>query len=275
MMSRRSMARRRPELWLYGVFAIVATAFYTKDGLGAIFALGVTPGIRTWLRLYVVIGLFGLLTVGRLVTVLEGRRRLAAAAAVVGLLVVGVLDQTSPGVAPNYEANRTHLAQVAAMTRQLEAELAPRCAVFQLPVVRFPDSVNPGTLGNYELYLPYLASSSDLRWSFGAIQGTAAAEWQSRLPADVPQLIEDLAAADFCAVTVDTRGYDQPSVILDRLTSALGASLAHSTDGRLVTFDLRPLRAQLVASDGEVSVAARGHRILHPFEPASAAGSAT
>ena len=68
MVSSRAWGRRQPELWAYGVMAPVALAFYTKDGLGALFALFVGPEIRTGLRLYVVIGMFGLLAVGRMLT---------------------------------------------------------------------------------------------------------------------------------------------------------------------------------------------------------------
>jgi hypothetical protein len=272
-MSSRSWGRRVPDLWLYGVMTMVATAFYTKDGLGAIFALAVSPGIRTWLRLYVVIGLFGLLAVGRLLSTVGVRfGRVAGVCAAGVVLLLGVLDQTSPNAAPRYEANRAQLAAVTSVTSRLEASLPSGCAVFQLPVVRFPDGPPTAKLGYYDLELPYLASTQ-LRWSFGAVQSTTASEWQTRLPADPAALSDDLAAAGFCAVLVDTQGYEQPASILSQLTRELGQAAATSTDSRLVAFDLRERRSELEARLGADATAMKGFQVLHPFaEPSTTVG---
>ena len=139
MVSRRAWSRRQPELWAYGVLAAVALAFYTKDGLGALFALFVGPEIRTWLRLYVVIGMFGLLAIGRLLTTMGAKRGFRwEGLACAFVLVVGVLDQTNPGAAPNYAANRQQLASISALTSELESRLEPGCSVFQVLIVRLP-----------------------------------------------------------------------------------------------------------------------------------------
>ena len=218
MVSPRSWSRHQPEFWAYGVLALVALAFYTKDGLGAVFALFVAPEIRTWLRLYVVIGMFGLLALGRVVTVLGarlGNRWATLACALV--VVIGVLDQTSPGAAPDYASNRQRLASISALTGQLESRLEPGCAVFQVPIVRFPGSKPLVKLRDYDLELPYLASTQ-LRWSYGAIGGTTQAEWQQRLPNDPPSLLDDLeprTSAPFKWMGTD----DDPTVILDQMST--------------------------------------------------------
>ena len=80
-----------------GLLTVAASRSYTRGGLGALAAIVVTPQIRTWSRLVLVIGLLGLLAVGLLMTRVE--RRLSRRG---GLVVAGwsssfgVLDQTNP-----------------------------------------------------------------------------------------------------------------------------------------------------------------------------------
>jgi hypothetical protein len=265
LLDRSSWARRQPDLWGYGVLALVAAAFYTKDGLGAVFALAVSPDIRSWLRLYVVIALFGLLAVGRLLTTLRGRRGPGLGlVACVGVLLLGIFDQTNSAAAPRYEQTRQQLAAVSTLTGALESRYPEGCTVFQLPVIRFPGSAPVGRVNDYDLELPYLASSR-LRWSYGAIGGTAAAEWQFRLPGDPAALSDDLAAAGFCAVVVDTWGYEQPETLIATLSRELGPSVATASDGRLVAFHLGRRRADLVARIGSEATDAKGHQVLYPF----------
>ena len=59
--------------------------------------------------------------------------------------------------------------------------------------------------------------------------------------------------------------------MLDQTSSELGAAIATSTDGRLVAFDLRPRREQLVERLGPAAVLEMGDRVLNPF-PVRATG---
>ena len=102
---------------------------------------------------------------------------------------------------------------------------------------------------------------------------TTASEWQSRPAADPAALSDDLAAAGFCAVLVDTQGYEQPASILTQLTRELGQAAAISTDSRLVAFDLRERRSELEARLGAEATAMKGFQVLHPFsEPSMTVG---
>ncbi|SDP27044.1 hypothetical protein SAMN04489867_1912 [Pedococcus dokdonensis] len=223
---------------------LVALAFYTKGGLGSLFALFVTPQIRTWSRLVVVIGLLGLLAVG-LWASRPGRSRGAAWPLAAGLILLGVLDQTNPGVAPDYTALRATQQDLTRFTSDLRAATGPGCAVFQLPVTRFPEEPPAGAMGDYDHFLPSLASPKDLAWSYGAMRGTSRADWQLALPVgDTPALLDDLAAAGFCAVEVDRAGYSTATATdpTADLTKALGPATAQTRDGGLTAYSLAPLR---------------------------------
>jgi hypothetical protein len=223
------------------VLLLVALGFYTKGGLGSVVALFLTPQIRTWSRLVVVIGLFGLLAVG-LWASRPGRSRRAAWPLAAGLILVGVLDQTNPGVAPDYQALRATQQDLTRFTAAIRQSTGPGCAVFQLPVTRYPEEPPRGSMGDYEHFLPALSSPSDLAWSYGAMRGTARADWQLALPvSDTPRLLDDLAAAGFCAVEVNRSGYALGGDPTGALTSALGPATAQTRDGTLAAYSLAVL----------------------------------
>ncbi len=256
-----------PLLSTLGLLTVVAVAFYTRGGLGALAAIVVTPQIRTWSRLVLVIGLLGLLAIGILLTRLENRLGRGRGLAIAGfVLVVGVLDQTNPAEAPTYDTLSTTAGAVSAYVAHLESVLPAGCTVFQAPVMPFPENAPIAAMKDYDQLRSYV-ESSDLRWSYGAMRGTSAGDWQLVLPAvtDTAPFTSDLAAADFCALEVDRAGLTESAPVVTALTDALGAPLSTSSDGRLLAFDLRPLRASLVASVGSFGVQERGAAVLQPF----------
>ena len=255
--------RVRPLPGLLSALALICLGFYARGSLGSLVALFVTPQIRTWSRFVVLIGLLGLLVVGLALTwagAQRGRRIVWPLAAVVTLL--GVLDQTSPAAAPHYEALRQRAADLAAYTGALHREVGD-CPVFQLPVVAFPEEPPPGRMGDYDHLLPSTFAPAGLSWSYGAIRGTAHADWQLALPvARTPQLLDDIAAAGFCAVEVDRDGYaggDDPSADIEDI---VGAPVASADAEARDAYDLRQLPASRSRRDA----------VLRPVV-ASAAGS--
>ncbi len=227
------------ELRRWSALSLVATAFYIVGGMGAFVALFFTPQLRTWSRFSLYLVLLGLLAVGWWVSRLQERRGVVTAGLVaVALTVVGVLDQTNPGQAPDHAAAAQRFDVLTAYARQLETATGPGCAVFQLPVVPFPESAGVGQMNGYDQLLPYLASK-DLRFSSGAMRGTARADWQLGVDLEDPSaLARELAAAGFCAVEVDSQGFTQDTDPRPRLEAALGAPVARSGDGVFTAYRL-------------------------------------
>ena len=167
-------------------------------------------------------------------------------------------------MAPDYQALRAASTAMTTYATTLKSAVGAGCSIFQLPVVPFPEQAPTLTMTDYDQLRPYVVSSG-LRWSYGAMRGTAAADWQLALPslgAD-GALVDDLASAGFCAVEVDTRGLTQPAATVTTLTSALGAPIATTPDGQLVAFDLRGHRTALIGSLGSSAVQQRGDRVLN------------
>jgi hypothetical protein len=254
-----------PELGILGLLTVVALSFYSIGGLGSFVALFVTPQIRTWSRIFVIIALFGLLAVGHWVSVLSRRNRILGMLCASALLLIGVLDQTNPAMAPDYQNLRNEVASLTTFTRSLESKVGPGCSVFQLPIVPFPENPPVHDMTDYAHFRPSLVSSS-LSWSYGAIKGTSLADWQLALPQkSTVALLDDLVAAGFCAVEVDGAGYADRGATLDKeLTALLGQPISTTHDDRNLAWDLAPRRTSLMSRIGAHQVKATGDMVLHP-----------
>lgn len=255
-----------PELGMLGVLTVVAFSFFSIGGLGSFLALFLTPQIRTWSRFFVIIALFGLLAVGYWLSLISRRNRILGLLAAGVLLVIGVLDQTNPAMAPNYKNLRSQVADLTTFSHTIEARVGPGCSVFQLPVVPFPESPPVHHMDGYAHFKPYLVSSS-LRWSFGGFRGTSLADWQLALPQkSTATLIDDLVAVGFCAIEVDRAGFaDRAAALEGDLRRLLGAPISTTNDHRLVAWDLALARAALTSQLGAERVKATGDLVLHPL----------
>lgn len=218
----------------------VCFMFFIVGGMGAFTAIFFTVQVRTWSRISLVIMLFGLLAVGYWLTSMKARSwgSKAVVGASIGLLIIGVLDQTNPVKAPRYDDISQRLSDVSPYVVALEGRLEAGCGVFQLPVVPFPESFGAGRMNGYDQLIPYLLSNN-LRWSVGAMRGTAAADWQKAMDLrDVANAADELAAAGFCAIEVDTQGFDRETDPRRKLALELGPPIAQSRDGVYVAYAL-------------------------------------
>jgi hypothetical protein len=177
------------------------------------------------------------------------------------ILVVGVLDQTNPARAPDHAQLAAEMNEARTYTASLRGAVGPDCGVFQLPVVKFPESAGTERMNGYDQLIPYLASSG-LRWSSGAMRGTAEADWQLATELDdVDRWSRDLAAAGFCALDVNTNGFDATSDPRGRLQAALGSPIAQTADGVSVAYRLPPSQSADGTVLEPVVVSLEGHEI--------------
>ena len=230
-----------------GVVMIAALLIATEGGLSRVLELVGLQGVRAWNRIAIVIAFAGIVVLARLldrVRVLIRRRhwgspRLVWVSVLALVVVIGVLDQSSPALMPDPAARaslwRSDGAFVAAMQRQLPKQ----AMVFELPVVDFPDHSAVQRLSAYDLIKEGYLHSTTLRWSAGGVRGRDG-EWQwpaSHLP--MRDLVRGVTAIGFSALTVDRYGYgDNGSSEVKELDALLGAPIATSRH-RLVAWDLR------------------------------------
>ena len=86
----------------------------------------------------------GLAQIGRWAR--PGWPRLAAAAGLGAVLVVGILDQTNRRLLPDYDGVGEQFASDAEFVGRIESALPPRSMVFQLPLCEFPEGSPPGRM---------------------------------------------------------------------------------------------------------------------------------
>ena len=103
--------------------------------------------------------------------------------------------------------------------------------IFQLPYTDFPVEILRGRMFNNDHGRPYVHSER-LRWSWGAISGTTAAEWNKGvavLPA--PIMVHLLHHAGFAGIWLDLFGYDRGNSPEAQHSQSLGVATKRSEDG--------------------------------------------
>lgn len=181
--------------------------------------------------------------------------RLGAGVGIAALLVVGVLDQVSPAVVPDYQATAQRWHSDARFVSHVERTLPRGASVFQLPYRFFPEAQMRGALGPYDLGRLYLHSSG-LRWSWGGMRGRQAGDWPASTSVKpVEEMLDRVAAAGFDGLVDDVGvGYRAGAASPDDITKALGQRPFVSRDRELLFWDLRERRRALRARLGAAGV---------------------
>jgi phosphoglycerol transferase len=226
------------------LLTLAATLLATIGGLGSIFALLVSPQIRSYNRISVYIAFFALLAIALALDRGLGRRmtKLSSNAgylAVIALLTaMGLADQTTPGFVPNYRALASAFRSDARFVRSIEKQLPPGAMVFQLPYRAFPEA------SSYDLARGYLHSRT-LRWSYGAMANERSDFWQRDVQwQPVPEMVRRLAAAGFSGIYIDRKLYPDNGASFERdLSESLGQEPLVSVESALSFFNLEIYKA--------------------------------
>ncbi|MEA2224454.1 MAG: hypothetical protein QOH83_2830, partial [Solirubrobacteraceae bacterium] len=271
---------RRARIATAGAVALVAFLIGTVGGGSALIAYELSPQVRAWNRLSLVIAFAALLTVALLLTALGDRLRargraawvLGLVAAVVG--VVGVLDQTSPSDAPAYAANAATWQRDGDFVAAVQNRFPAGAKIVQLPYMAYPENGPLNGIADYDLFKGYLHSTR-LQWTYGAIHGRRS-DWLGYHQALTPQqLATAAAAAGFGGLYLDRFGYvgDGAQATAQALDTVAGpgGSIA-SADQRLQFFDLRPAAARLAARTTPAERAQLTDALLHPVALGFGAG---
>ena len=250
-------------------------------GFSSLLAYLLTPDVRGWNRMSLFIAFFSLLAAACLVQ--AGLAKLArrrggarwATAALGALLVLGVLDQTSPDFVPGYRAAAAEYRSDGSFFGRVQGRLGAGAQVFELPYVPFPEGYGAAASASgfanasfdttYEEARGYITSSS-LRWSWGVAKGRAA-DWVGELARKPLGLAVSAASlSGFEGLVIEPSGYQvSPGALRAALAAQLGEQPLVSGDGDLWFYDLRSygalLRTKLTVSAREQVKAAT----LHPL----------
>jgi phosphoglycerol transferase len=165
----------------------------------------------------------------------------------VGVLGVGLVDQTSPLDVPDYAAVRAAYTSDRTYVRAIEEQLPAQAAVFQMPYQVFPESAPVNGVADTEQLRLFLVST-DTRWSAGGLKGRPQADWPRRL-AEKPTAtaVRLLAVAGFSGVSLDRKalGPAAPQVEADVAAEVGGPPTATSPDRRFAYWPLDGVRREM------------------------------
>jgi len=252
------------------VLNLMAVLLATMGGLGSILALLVTPQIRSYCRMSVVIAFMALFAAAILLERWGRRLGRMAPLAFAGVAVIGLLDQATPGSVRPYHDTAVRYRQDADLVREIERALPRDAMVFQLPYAEFPEGGRvPGRrIGDYDMLQPYFHSKT-LRWSYPTMLGRTGDAWDRRvslLPA--PQLIASLVDAGFGGILINRRGFpgsgSAASELERELERELGAAPRVTDDGWFAFFELAEKTRRLHAGLSADEIDRRRDLALHP-----------
>jgi phosphoglycerol transferase len=237
----------RPSLALVLLLLGTAVLFFVPFGLNLAFAGAVSPQIRGWDRLVVVV--LTLVVAGAAVVWRDLAWPTAGRAAWAWTGVAFVLlamDSVVPHRAffdSATTAGRMEYDQAVVYASQVDTAVPGHCGVLQLPYQDFPESAATYRLPTYQSWLPRLTDSTK-SWSYGTMRDTLASAWAQALGDDItPTAVNHLRAGGFCVVHVDRRGYPEQewAPLVDRLTRVLGQPVASGHYGDWFAFRLPDL----------------------------------
>jgi phosphoglycerol transferase len=243
---RRSPGSVESVLRPLSVLNLTAVLMGTIGGFGALFAVLISPQIRTYSRVNVLISFFSLFAVVVLLERLRSRRPRAAFIAIPLVLVLGLLDQVTPYAVRSYAATKRQYSSDAGLVRRIEAMVPRDTAIFELPFMTFPEGPPINGLQGYDPVRLYL-HSQHLRWSFPTMRGRPGDSWAADVSRLEPlRMVKALKDAGFGGILLDRGGYaDNGCAIEAAFRTILGEDALVSEHQRYVF-----LRLSDCAGDG-------------------------
>jgi hypothetical protein len=248
------------------VLNLLAFLLATIGGLGSLVALLITPNIRTYSRMNVVIDFLALFAVVILLDRFSRRHKRLAIVALPIILVGGLLDQATPAAVPDYAADKTTYAADAAYFRRIEERVPPRGLIFELPYESFPEAGPINRMDGYDQIRPYLHTRT-LRWSFPAMRGRNGDAWVQNIAAlDPDAMVELLSDAGAAGILIDRLGYAVGDATVEKAVRALlGQEPLVSADEQLAFFELGTHDRRAHAGDAPKERERRREAALYPL----------
>lgn len=257
--------------------ALVAFLLGTLGGISALIGYLISTQIRGWDRISILIAFFAVAAVGLGLDALGrriGRINRNWILPVLGLvLVLGIYDQSSKGVIPQYAVTGASYGSDALFVAEIQRLMPKDGEIFELPYVPYPENPPVGRMLDYDLARGYIHTTNGLTWSYGAMKGRPQ-DWASQAQSlPVSTLIDGVIAAGFSGIYIDRYGYtDSAASLTAEIRGITGAAPIVSRDHRLEFFDLRPFLTRLRARVGANVLTRLGNAMLHPPLVAFGAG---
>jgi hypothetical protein len=236
-------ATPRPTVTFVGYLLVLMVLVFGPWSLNFLVANFLITQIRDWNRLLpLMLLLFILGAAGTIAGAKWTRNYLVTygiAAAIVLITIVdsiipwkGLYDDVARGGRAIVESGYEYAAAV-------NKALPDNCGIFQLPIMIYPENgIAEPNLNDYDHFLVGL-TNKDKGFSYGAMRDTSASTWQLDYTGGVTGFqVQDLKEKGFCAVHIDTRGFQQPEVIEKDLKNLFGKPIVTGLDNRWQLYEI-------------------------------------
>ncbi len=247
------------------VLNLSALLLGTLGGFGALFARLISPQVRTYCRINVIIGFLALFAFVLLLERVGRRRRWLGAVAAAIALAAGLFDQVTPAAMRAYADVKTEYQNDDRFVRDIEASLPRNAMVFELPFLPFPEIKPPGQMAPYDPLRGYIHSRT-LRWSYPVMRGRADDIWTSSVSAEKPaRIVDELGVVGFGGILIDRNGYaDRGAALEGALAHILEEQPYVNPSQEMSFFNLEPYKArQKVLTPAEHE--RQRDAVLHPL----------
>lgn len=291
LLFRRKQAREHDRseriLDLLSTLNISLVLLGTIGGFGAIFALLVTSVVRGYNRVSIFIAFLSLLAFfmiydnffkTRIQKALAQKKKfktiilkIVYPLLAIIIMILGILDQTSPRFIPNYEVIQKAWYDDQRFVQKIEQTVGQNAKIFQLPYMPYPEVPPRHSLPTYGLLRGQLHSNT-LSWSYGssAYKGTPA-DFTYRTIASypLPKLLETITLLDFKGIYIDRRGYEaeEQKALENELIQLIGRKAFTNEAGFLAFYDISDYMTTLKKEFTDAELSQKKQAIDELFNP--------
>ncbi|MFA7324518.1 MAG: hypothetical protein WC005_09175 [Candidatus Nanopelagicales bacterium] len=227
----------RPPLSFIAYLLVLMTLVFTPWSLNFLVVNFLVTQIRDWNRLLPLMLLLFILGAAGTIAATQWSKRAVIALPIAALIVfITIMDSVIPwkGLYDDVARGGRAIHDQGLHYAELVNKAIPEhCGVFQLPVMIYPENGSvPPNLNDYDHFLVGL-TNKDKDFAYGGMRDTEASTWQLDYTyGPNGNQIPDLKSKGFCAIHLDTRGYEDPKQIEDQLTNLFGKPVVTDLDGR-------------------------------------------
>jgi len=230
----------RASLTLVGYLSIVVAVLFVPWSVNYLFAHLVTAQIRAWNRLepYLLL-LFIIGAAAALASWKWPRRRGVPWVVSAVIVLVTMVEMVLPWrnlYMQVPKGGQAKLDSAAAYAGEVATALPAGCGILTLPFIEYPNAGPTVGMDDYDHFLLPLTNPSN-PVSYGAYRGTQEANQIAELSSSITaESIWGLREQGFCAIHLDSAGFDDPSTPLAELEALFGPPVAQ--EGRWALFSV-------------------------------------
>lgn len=234
----------RPPLTFIAYLLVLMTLFFTPWSLNFLLVNFVISQIRDWNRLLPLMLLLFILGAAGTIAGKQWTKREIIAIPVAALIIfITIMDSVIPWK-PLYDevakGGRAIHDQAQHYAVAVNKAIPEDCGVFQLPIMIYPENgIAAPDLNDYEHFTVGLLNN-EKSWSYGGMRDTDASLWQLDYTNGISGFqVQDLKDKGFCAVHLDTRGFEDPQAVETQLTTLFGDPVVTDLDGRWQLYKIK------------------------------------